>query len=343
VKTIPNGNFYNFYSIPTPYGPGHHIDTAGRSGNPDNYAFFGSTIAEFPVGNDGSIQVRGYFRQNDTFDQTIGVGRRDLRIFLMYSDDPSTIVYQQLILVYADGTNWLYRNVTISGLAAGKFVNIGFGRYDQWSIDYQLAAEWARIDFAHPTYGYFGGGGGGGTGGGTGGGAGGGGSNGFSSSLVAAIVPVLGLVLFIAAVFVVRRRSSEDHARDDLTRLRTEVGQTRPDETAVQEQPLPISSPIPCPECGALVKDTNAAYCFKCGASLGEDSQRIAAQEAENERRVPLGTCMVCRLRIREGEETLRCPYCGNVAHKDHILEWLHVKSFCPICGSHLSEEYLRH
>lgn len=51
---------------------------------------------------------------------------------------------------------------------------------------------------------------------------------------------------------------------------------------------------------------------------------------------------MVCDLRLNSADEILHCPHCGNPAHKDHLLEWLHVKRSCPICGQHLDENELR-
>lgn len=46
--------------------------------------------------------------------------------------------------------------------------------------------------------------------------------------------------------------------------------------------------------------------------------------------------CMVCNLNLSESEERLFCPYCGNPAHKYHLLEWIKVKEFCPYCRRRL-------
>jgi hypothetical protein len=56
-----------------------------------------------------------------------------------------------------------------------------------------------------------------------------------------------------------------------------------------------------------------------------------------------LGTCMVCNQGVYSVDETLACPYCGSIAHKTHILEWLHVKNYCPACHMHLDESMLSH
>nr|MDO8099295.1 RING finger domain-containing protein [Candidatus Njordarchaeota archaeon] len=51
--------------------------------------------------------------------------------------------------------------------------------------------------------------------------------------------------------------------------------------------------------------------------------------------------CMVCNLDLKRDQEVLRCPRCGNLAHKVHILEWLHTHNYCPVCNQHLSESTL--
>ncbi|WXG45028.1 MAG: RING finger domain-containing protein [Promethearchaeati archaeon SRVP18_Atabeyarchaeia-1] len=48
--------------------------------------------------------------------------------------------------------------------------------------------------------------------------------------------------------------------------------------------------------------------------------------------------CVVCNLDIKKGETLLKCPYCGNISHKVHLLAWLHVKNTCPACNRRLSE-----
>jgi HEAT repeat protein len=51
--------------------------------------------------------------------------------------------------------------------------------------------------------------------------------------------------------------------------------------------------------------------------------------------------CVVCNLPIKNGEELVRCPSCGNLAHKSHMLEWLHIRGCCPVCGERILESEL--
>ena len=49
--------------------------------------------------------------------------------------------------------------------------------------------------------------------------------------------------------------------------------------------------------------------------------------------------CMVCMGILVAGEEIAACEHCGNVAHKEHLQEWLRQKGVCPVCKEQLNEE----
>jgi len=51
--------------------------------------------------------------------------------------------------------------------------------------------------------------------------------------------------------------------------------------------------------------------------------------------------CMVCGLEIRRGEDIVFCRYCNSPAHREHLLEWLHIKGICPYCRHPLREHDL--
>ncbi len=48
--------------------------------------------------------------------------------------------------------------------------------------------------------------------------------------------------------------------------------------------------------------------------------------------------CIVCDQLLAENEQVVQCPWCKNMAHKLHMLEWLHVHGECPSCGHGLAE-----
>jgi hypothetical protein len=49
--------------------------------------------------------------------------------------------------------------------------------------------------------------------------------------------------------------------------------------------------------------------------------------------------CIVCNLPVTRADDVVFCPHCGNPAHKDHMLEWLHTHDYCPVCEKHLDEQ----
>ncbi|NHJ49801.1 MAG: hypothetical protein FK733_18560 [Asgard group archaeon] len=46
--------------------------------------------------------------------------------------------------------------------------------------------------------------------------------------------------------------------------------------------------------------------------------------------------CSVCKLPISFGSDYLECNHCQNIAHNEHLLEWVKVKGTCPICHQKL-------
>jgi len=46
--------------------------------------------------------------------------------------------------------------------------------------------------------------------------------------------------------------------------------------------------------------------------------------------------CSICHQKILPNEVIFICPSCGSIGHRDHFLEWLKVKSRCPVCMQRL-------
>jgi hypothetical protein len=63
---------------------------------------------------------------------------------------------------------------------------------------------------------------------------------------------------------------------------------------------------------------------------------------SEKGRTRSIGKCMVCNLDVYDGEDVRWCRFCGSLAHKVHLLEWVHVKGGCPICKNRLEIEDLK-
>jgi hypothetical protein len=54
------------------------------------------------------------------------------------------------------------------------------------------------------------------------------------------------------------------------------------------------------------------------------------------------GICPVCHDRIEPLETVSSCPYCHAKAHREHLLEWIHVKGTCPSCQKGLRADQVR-
>jgi len=87
------------------------------------------------------------------------------------------------------------------------------------------------------------------------------------------------------------------------------------------------------PQAQDAIKDRIARRmirCFSCGTdkAFGEDICPNCGVENVQ--------CSVCKLPISFGVETAECPHCENIAHREHLLEWIKVKGSCPVCQRHL-------
>ncbi|MFX0050221.1 MAG: RING finger protein [Candidatus Hodarchaeota archaeon] len=47
--------------------------------------------------------------------------------------------------------------------------------------------------------------------------------------------------------------------------------------------------------------------------------------------------CVICRHTIQESEVRIICPFCQNVFHRGHLLEWLKVFNQCPMCHNRIT------
>jgi tetratricopeptide (TPR) repeat protein len=70
-------------------------------------------------------------------------------------------------------------------------------------------------------------------------------------------------------------------------------------------------------------------------------TQQTQTIELPMQPRITVDKCIICNLALRKTDEVVRCPSCGNKAHKTHMLEWLHVNKYCPACYSLISEATL--
>jgi predicted RNA-binding Zn-ribbon protein involved in translation (DUF1610 family) len=105
-----------------------------------------------------------------------------------------------------------------------------------------------------------------------------------------------------------------------------------------------------CANCGSSIVIGGAKFCPRCGTSVSTLSGHRAASIRQGMTRTKtqkvlssdvVGTCTVCRQELKARDSLAWCPHCGGSAHRDHMLEYLHVHSQCPACSEHLDEKEL--
>ncbi|MBK5113389.1 MAG: hypothetical protein KGD59_11905 [Candidatus Heimdallarchaeota archaeon] len=75
--------------------------------------------------------------------------------------------------------------------------------------------------------------------------------------------------------------------------------------------------------------------CYSCG------EERTNINEICPNCGIDTVLCSVCKLPISFGSEHLECYHCQNVAHREHLLEWVKVKGTCPVCQQKLITDKL--
>jgi hypothetical protein len=152
------------------------------------------------------------------------------------------------------------------------------------------------------------------------------------------VFATLFIALLALAFFSVVLGASRNKPRQDTAYVRPT---TQPVETVAQRF---------CYYCGSAISVPDSRFCSNCGASLAVS----AGNEASSLSTEKLGTvatsskttktnvrCMICGRAFEQSDLLIWCPHCGGIAHRVHLLEWLHVKGTCPACGEHLDEQEL--
>lgn len=108
-----------------------------------------------------------------------------------------------------------------------------------------------------------------------------------------------------------------------------------------------------CKLCREPIIIRDARFCPHCGTDQKLSTETIQARRSPivGSKIAPTITvlsselpqiCIVCRMAIGPRDEVKWCPHCGRSAHRNELLEWLHVKGHCPACGEHINEKELQ-
>ncbi len=122
---------------------------------------------------------------------------------------------------------------------------------------------------------------------------------------------LIGIIVMIILVFALYLTGEKNRARRrSESILRTDVKRTTAGAA---------DKKIQCAYCGKLLKMTeDVQYCRYCGQIIPY--------------------CRICGSPIVYGDKILQCPHCKAYAHKTHLIEWIKVKGYCPVCGVDVEE-----
>ncbi|GAH42596.1 unnamed protein product, partial [marine sediment metagenome] len=85
-----------------------------------------------------------------------------------------------------------------------------------------------------------------------------------------------------------------------------------------------------------IILPSKKTHCLKCGHVI-----ESANEPCKNCKELPT-KCSICQGLIKHGENVMECPTCSNVAHKEHMLQWLKIKEECPICKTRVTKRTLK-
>ena len=77
-------------------------------------------------------------------------------------------------------------------------------------------------------------------------------------------------------------------------------------------------------------------HCLNCGHLI-----KSVYEPCSNCEEIP-SKCSICQGIIKRGDNILECPNCSNVAHDDHMEQWMKIKNECPICKTKISKRNLK-
>ncbi|NPD89464.1 MAG: hypothetical protein HGN29_12160 [Asgard group archaeon] len=87
---------------------------------------------------------------------------------------------------------------------------------------------------------------------------------------------------------------------------------------------------------GQLTLPSLKMHCLNCGHLI-----KSAYEPCNNCEEIP-SKCSVCQGLIKRGDNILECPNCSNVAHDDHMEQWMKIKNECPMCKTKISKRNLK-
>jgi rRNA maturation endonuclease Nob1 len=165
---------------------------------------------------------------------------------------------------------------------------------------------------------------------------------------------------------VVEQSLGEFEAEEKWRREHPEYYATIPQRESVKETPIgnrvkheikrgrsPTEKPagIMCGRCHRIIDIPNPRFCPNCGVPVRRKTKEVAPLtpkvKVKTKRPLPspapqISKCMVCNTELSQRDDVVLCPHCHNLAHRNHLIEWLRTKKRCPSCGKDLDEAYYK-
>lgn len=73
--------------------------------------------------------------------------------------------------------------------------------------------------------------------------------------------------------------------------------------------------------------------CLFCGSEIPENSEFCPVCGKARAK------CSVCHNDLVSEDQYVKCPYCGALSHREHLLKWIRGKGYCPNCRQRLEEK----
>ncbi|MFX1299116.1 MAG: zinc-ribbon domain-containing protein [Promethearchaeota archaeon] len=94
---------------------------------------------------------------------------------------------------------------------------------------------------------------------------------------------------------------------------------------------------VKCPKCGIPCHEQHFLEWVKKTGSCPVCQNKLYEQEVAKIR------CVVCDLEIKkEDKDTIKCPYCGTLAHTEHFLQYIKMSGGCPECKKKIDFKELK-
>ena len=87
---------------------------------------------------------------------------------------------------------------------------------------------------------------------------------------------------------------------------------------------------------GRLILPSKKMHCLNCGHVITSIHDPCSNCDLHPQK------CTICQGLIKRGDNVLECPTCNNLAHKEHMLQWLKIKEECPICKTKSTRRTLK-